>query len=179
VDKLYNEEEKTILSSGSAVSIVTGIILIVISIMIMTNPGTSVLLLTTLLGIYLLIKGVFDLFTSFSSKTKNRGLTVFSAIVGILAGVFIVANPLLGSVVSVVFFVWMIAFALIISGILSMMDSVGMGILSIIIGILLLFASSVGVAAVFIWLLGFLVLFLGIFSIIAGAKLNFEAKKIG
>jgi len=177
VDQIDNET-KTILSSGATISIVTGIIMIIVSIYILSNPAISIVQLITLMAIYLIIKGVLDFFSAFSSKVKQRGWTIFGAIVGFIAGVIILAYPLMASVVTVTFYVWLIAFALIINGILSMKESVALGIISVIVGILLLFVPVISTAAVIIWLIGFMVLFLGIFSIIAGAKLNFEAKKI-
>jgi uncharacterized membrane protein HdeD (DUF308 family) len=178
MDQIMNNEEKAILSSGATVSIVTGIVLIIVSIYILSNPGISIVQLITLMGIYLVIKGTFDFFSAFSSKVQNRGWNIFGGIVAVIAGILILAYPILASYITITFYIWLIAFALIIHGILSMKESVAWGIISIIVGILLLFVSTLGTAAVLIWLIGFMLLFLGIFSIIAGAKLNFEAKKI-
>lgn len=172
------KETRELLSSGSTVSIMMGIILVIISIKILSEPGVSVMALVRLLGIYLLLKGVIDFFTTFSSETKSKGFTIFGAIIGIIAGIIIISQPLFASVVTTTFLIWTLAIALIVSGAFSMSDSFVSGVLSIIVGFLIFFIPSVALAATLIWLIGFLILFAGIFSIIAGAKLNLEARKI-
>ena len=166
---MENQYEQKMLQSSSTISIVIGII---------SNPGISVIALITLLGIYLFIKGIIDFISIFSSKNKHRGLTIFASIVGIIAGIVILAHPLISSLFASTFFVWVIAFSLIVNGIASMSESVLFGIISLIVGVIFLFASVVSITIGLVWIIGLFLLFGGIFSIAAGAGFNLEAKKI-
>ena len=70
-----------------------GIAAFLIGILLVTNPGITVLTLVVFLGVYWLVGGVFDLVSIFLDH-RGWGWRLFTGILGILAGLVIVRNPL-------------------------------------------------------------------------------------
>ena len=65
MNEVASTEDKEVASAFSAmstVSIVYGIILIIISMLIFTNTKETYVVVTTLLGVYLIVKGFIDFF---------------------------------------------------------------------------------------------------------------------
>ena len=79
--------------------VVLGVIALVAAFFAITSPGMAAATLTWILGIWLIIRGVFELFGAFSSRqVMPRWLLVLSAALSILLGVLFVANPGAGAV---------------------------------------------------------------------------------
>jgi uncharacterized membrane protein HdeD (DUF308 family) len=168
---------KEMLASHSRTYIIVGIILTIVGIYFLSHPTAPILTRISLLGIYFVIKGVLDFFSIFHSGTKRKGWTVAGAIFGIIAGIIILAYPMLASLVTVTFFTWIAALGLIVYGAVALGESVIFGLLSIITGLLLFFVPPMATATAIGWIIGFLVLILGISSISIGAGFNLESKK--
>jgi uncharacterized membrane protein HdeD (DUF308 family) len=66
--------------------------------MLLTNPGATLLALTTFLGFYLLITGVLSLVRVFVDRSTVWIWSLLSGIVGILAGFFVLNHPMLAAV---------------------------------------------------------------------------------
>ena len=71
------------------VAIVTAIV----GVVVLVWPDKSLTVLSVLLGIHLLLFGLFRLIEAFSSETASPGLTGFVGVVALLAGVVVVRNP--------------------------------------------------------------------------------------
>ena len=70
-----------------------GLAALLIGILLVTNPGITVLTLVVFLGVYWLIGGVFDLVSIFLDH-RRWGWRLFTGVLGIIAGLVIVRNPL-------------------------------------------------------------------------------------
>ncbi|MEV5962177.1 HdeD family acid-resistance protein [Kribbella sp. NPDC051952] len=79
--------------------IVLGVIALIAGFFAITSPGMTAKTLTWILGIWLIVRGVFELFGAFSSRqVMPRWLLVLSAALSILLGVLFAANPGAGAV---------------------------------------------------------------------------------
>ncbi|MGW7680730.1 HdeD family acid-resistance protein [Kribbella sp. NPDC054772] len=73
---------------------VLGLIALVVGLLAIFHPGVTAKTLTWLVGLWLIIRGVFEVFTAFSSyRLTPRWLILLGAALSILLGVFFVANP--------------------------------------------------------------------------------------
>jgi uncharacterized membrane protein HdeD (DUF308 family) len=79
--------------------VVIGVIALVAGILAISSPGLTAKTLTWILGIWLIVRGVFELFGAFSSQqVMPRWLLVLSAALSILLGILFAANPGAGAV---------------------------------------------------------------------------------
>jgi uncharacterized membrane protein HdeD (DUF308 family) len=75
-------------------SAVLGLIAVIVAFFAISSPGVTAKTLTWILGIWLIIRGVFEVFTAFSSyRLTPRWLLLLGAALSILLGVFFVSNP--------------------------------------------------------------------------------------
>ncbi len=168
----FNEEKEVVtgvFGAMSTASIVYGIILIIISMFLFTSPEKSYLLVTTLLGIYLVVKGLIDFIAVFNSKNPHRGATLFASVVSFIAGFIVLAVPVFSATFLVTFVVYVIGFSFILTGIMSFKASIPMAIIYILLGFAMFFFTE-GVATGLVWFIAFLLLLGGIFSIVFGAS---------
>ena len=76
-----------------------GILSILVGIMLVTAPGSTMIVLVRLLGWYWLIKGIFSLCAVFHPEAKaHRGWLIFTSLLGILAGFAVLDHPLISAV---------------------------------------------------------------------------------
>jgi uncharacterized membrane protein HdeD (DUF308 family) len=93
----------------------------IVGIYLLRHPYYTVVILAVLLGIYWLIHGVIDLFTAIGHRElQNRGLTIFTGILSIVAGVIVLANP----AISLVFLAWVLGIWLVVLGILGIIQGI-------------------------------------------------------
>ena len=71
---------------------------IILGLMLVTEPGATVLALTTLLGFYWLILGLLALVQVFVDRDTPWIWSLLSGVVGILAGVLVLRHPLLAAI---------------------------------------------------------------------------------
>ena len=71
-----------------------GVIALIVAFFAIFSPGVTAQALTWIFGIWLIVRGVFEAFTAFSSyRLTPRWLLLLGAALSILLGVFFVANP--------------------------------------------------------------------------------------
>ncbi|MFI7064840.1 HdeD family acid-resistance protein [Kribbella sp. NPDC050124] len=82
-------------SKGGRVWLVLlGVIALVAAFFAIFSPGVAAVTLTWILGIWLIVRGLFELFGAFSSNhVMPRWLLVLNAALSILIGILFVANP--------------------------------------------------------------------------------------
>lgn len=79
--------------------IALGVIALIAAFFAITSPGLTAKALTWILGIWLVIRGVFEPFGAFSSnRVTPRWLLVLSGALSILLGILFAANPGAGAV---------------------------------------------------------------------------------
>lgn len=155
---------------------ISGAVALIVGLMITFWPKDSAVVLTIILGIYLLIAGIAYLGLGIFSKGISGGARALDIILGILfiiGGIFAVANPTESAVVLGVFLGILIGVLWIVEGIVALAQlgdapskgwAIFFGILSILAGIVLLFSPLYVV--VLWWIIGISLIVLGIIQIV-------------
>ena len=126
------------------VPLIQGIASILIGVFLLTDPAATILTLAIFLGVYWLIGGVLDLAGVFIDRA-NWGWKLVSGVLGILAGLVVVRNPLWAGILVPAVLVWVMGVLGIVVGVVQVVHAVrgagwGVGILgavSIVFGALL------------------------------------------
>jgi uncharacterized membrane protein HdeD (DUF308 family) len=86
--------EKNTPTSGRILLIVMGVAALIAAFFAIFSPAVAAVTLTWILGIWLIVRGAFEVFASFSaSRDAPRWLLLVSAAVDVVLGVLFVANP--------------------------------------------------------------------------------------
>ncbi len=149
-----------------------GIAAIIVGILLFTTTEKTVVVLVQFIGLYWLIRGIFDIVSIFIDHTM-WGWKLFSGIIGIIAGMMILQNTLWAAVFVPTIMVWVLGFYGIIAGIVLLIQAfkgggwgVGiMGVVLILVGIFIL-GNTLITTAVAIWLSGFVLVIGGIAAIV-------------
>ena len=149
--------------------LIQGISLIIIGVLLLISPGMSTLILIQFLGIYWLIDGIFSLVRIFlKSSDVHWGWLLARGILGILAGMVVINNPLWATILVPSVLVLFLGIYGIIAGIAGIFEGFQgggwgatiLGAVSLIIGFILLgnrFAAAIALPPV-----------IGIFAIVGG-----------
>jgi uncharacterized membrane protein HdeD (DUF308 family) len=155
---------------------ISGAVALIVGLLITFWPKNSAVVLTVILGIYLIIAGLAYVGLGIFSKGISGGARALDIILGVLfviGGVLAVANPTESAVVLGIFLGVLIGILWIVEGIVALVQSsdapsrgwaIFFGILSIIAGIVLLFSPLYVV--VLWWILGIGLIVLGIMQIV-------------
>jgi uncharacterized membrane protein HdeD (DUF308 family) len=79
------------------VFLLQGFAAIIIGLMLITEPGATLVALTTVLGFYWLITGVLALVQVFVDRATPWVWSLLAGLVGILAGLFVLRHPLVAA----------------------------------------------------------------------------------
>lgn len=116
-------EETTTVSQYWWLFLVQGIASIIIGWYLLSNPAITVFYLVLFLGLYWLTIGIVDVIFSILDAVKGGkswGWKLVGGIIGVLAGLFILNQPLFAAIITPVMFMYIIAFTFIINGIVTM-----------------------------------------------------------
>jgi uncharacterized membrane protein HdeD (DUF308 family) len=147
--------------------LVEGIVVALLGLILLVAPGSSLVFLVWLLGIYLLVAGVFRLIGIFSDSSY-WGWKLAAGILCLIAGLAILSNPLWSTTLASTWLVILVGFLAMLQGAAGLVVAFqgggwGMGALSvlgILFGLFLVINPLIGVAA--------LTLILAILMIIGG-----------
>ncbi len=145
---------------------------IILGLMLLTEPGATMVALTTVLGFYWLIMGVLALVQVFADRSTPWIWSLLAGIVGILAGLFVLRHPLVAALTVPTVLVIILGVQGLIMGVLEIIGgfkgggvgSVMLGVINVLVGLLLLgspVAAAIAVPLVF----GVLLLIQGVGSI--------------
>lgn len=158
-----------------------GISSIILGFFLIRQPGMTAILLVQFMAVFWVIGGVIDLMSGLThSDQPHRGWRIFGAVIGIAAGMVMIANPLLGTMVTIAFGYFMLAFTAILNGIINIIGATRaglswggslLGVAQVIIGIFLATHPMVGMLA-YVPTLGILAIVGGIVIIIASFKVK-------
>ena len=81
------------LAKAWPVAAFVGVITIVLGVIVMVWPSETLTVLAVLLGLQLLLFGIFRLINSFSSDARSPGLLAFVGILGMVGGVVVLRHP--------------------------------------------------------------------------------------
>lgn len=163
------------------VYVLRGILAVAFGFMALAWPGLTLNILILLFGIYVFLEGLLTIaFAVKSKKEKNWWLPLLEGLAGIVIGVFAFVWPALTAIAFLIF----IAVWAILTGIFEIAASVQLrkemtgewvlglaGILSILVGLLLISNPGAGALAV-VWLIGFYALLFGILMAYLGFKVR-------
>jgi uncharacterized membrane protein HdeD (DUF308 family) len=147
--------------------IAQGIALLVLGALALSAPGTTLVVLVQLTGIYWLVSGIVTLVGLIGDRTA-WGWKLFAGIIGILAGIAIVAHPLWSSILVPTTLVLVIGIFGIINGAMIIFGSWGqrrwtgviLGIVGVLLGVILVANPVIGART--------LPLVIGVFAVIGG-----------
>ena len=154
--------------------LVEGIVVALFGLVLLVAPGASLVFLVWLLGIYLLIAGIFR-FVGIFLDASSWGWKLAAAILCLIAGLAILSNPLWSTTVASTWLVILVGFLAMLQGVAGLIVAFqgggwGMGALSvlgILFGLFLVINPLIGVAA--------LTLILAIFMLIGGVGAVIQA----
>jgi uncharacterized membrane protein HdeD (DUF308 family) len=149
-----------------------GIAAILVGILLLTEPGSTLFTIVVFLGVYWLVTGILDLVMLFVDRTQ-WGWKLFSGIVGIVAGLVIVRHPWWAAVLVPTTLVWIIGIIGIVIGLVAFvrafmgggLPSAILGVISILLGALLLF-NTVMSTVVLLYAVGIWAVIGGIFAVV-------------
>ena len=158
--------------------LIEGILAIIIGILLFTSTAQTVAGLVVFLGLYWLIKGIFDIISMFVDHTA-WGWKLFIGIIGIIAGLVILRNPLMSTFVVPATFTWVLGIYAIFAGIIMLVQAFrgggwGVGIMAVIgilLGILLL-GNTLMSALILIYMSAGIMIVGGIIAVIFAFRLR-------
>jgi uncharacterized membrane protein HdeD (DUF308 family) len=157
--------------------LVEGIVVALLGLLLLVAPGASLVFLVWLLGIYLLIAGIFRIIGIFLDSS-SWGWKLAAGILCLVAGLAILSNPLWSTTLASTWLVILVGFLVMLQGAAGLIVAFqgggwGMGALSvlgILLGLFLVINPLIGVAT--------LTLILAIFMLIGGVGAVVQAFRI-
>lgn len=160
------------------VVLLEGIIAIIVGLFLLYRPVMTTILLIQVLGIFWLAEGIVAVIGALVFP-ENRWLKLLSGILSIIAGIVILMYPIISPIIVLALFVVLIGAWAIVTGAVRLVWGLKgggwgigiLGILSIILGLLLLSNSLAGVL-ILPWMFGFFLIIGGIGSVISGFRMR-------
>lgn len=158
--------------------LVEGILAIALGAFLLVRPGVTFAVIVQVIAIYWLISGIFQIVGIFVDSSM-WGWKLFAGIIGILAGLVLLGEPIFNAILFGLAVTWVMGFFGIVYGIIGIIQSFRgagwgaliIGVLSIIFGILIL--SNTLLAALSLpWVFGILLIVEGILAIIAAFRVR-------
>ena len=97
-------------------TLIRGILLILLGIYALLNPGMTLAVLAKVVGVFLMFDGLLAVWAGISGQTPTRLWTALRGALLILAGLFVLGHPLILAAVSATMLVYLLAAAFVISG---------------------------------------------------------------
>ena len=158
-----------------------GIVLALLGLLLLVAPGASLFFLVLLLGIYLLIAGIFRIIGIFLDSS-SWGWKLAAGILCLIAGLAILSNPLWSTTLLSTWLVILVGFVAMLQGVAGLIVALqgggwGMGALSvlgILFGLILVISPLIGVATL-TFILAIFMLIGGVGAIIQAFRMRREA----
>jgi uncharacterized membrane protein HdeD (DUF308 family) len=156
-----------------------GIAALIVGILLLTNPAATLVTLVIFLGVYWFIGGIFEIVSLFLDRT-HWGWKLVSGILGILAGIVIVQNPLWSAILVPATLVWILGIFGIIIGAIELFRAVQgagwgvgiLGVISIILGLILLGGNPLVATIVLVYVAAIWAIIGGLAAIIYAFRLR-------
>jgi uncharacterized membrane protein HdeD (DUF308 family) len=161
------------------VFLLQGLAGVILGLMLLTEPGATMVALTTLLGFYWLIMGVLALVQVFVDRSTPWIWSLLSGIVGILAGLFVLRHPLIAALTVPTILVIILGVQGLVMGVIEIIGgfkgggvgSFVLGAVNVLVGLLLL-GSPVAAALAVPLVFGVLLLIQGVASIVLAFRVR-------
>lgn len=165
-------------------TLISGIALVFIGVWLWMSPVKSTLFLVQVIAWYWLIVGILNIVMIFVDSTK-WGWKLTLGIIGIIAGLWIIQNPIQGAISALFAIVLVLGIQAIIYGIVGMIasfqgagwGSLVLGIISIVIGFLLL-GNMFAAAVVTPWVISIFAIVGGIIEIVVSFMQRGQQKRL-
>ena len=156
-----------------------GLVAVLFGLLTLFLPGITLVTLVLLFGAYALVDGVFNVLAFFRVASRQWALLI-EGVVGIIAGLLTFAWP----AITAIALLYVIAFWAILTGIFEIVAGIRlrkaitnewllllMGFLSLLFGLLILFAPGTGALAIVLWIGAYALVF-GIFLLALAFRLR-------
>lgn len=81
--------------------LVWGVMALIFGILLFTRPGTTALVWVQIMAIFWVIGGIVDLVGAIAERGKAWGWRAFGGAISVLAGLYILSEPILGTIAAV------------------------------------------------------------------------------
>jgi uncharacterized membrane protein HdeD (DUF308 family) len=157
---MMNMALQPVKSSTWWIFLLQGLAGLILGFMLITEPGATMVALTTVIGFYWLIMGVLALVQVFVDRSTPWIWSLLSGIVGILAGLFVLRHPLIATLTIPTVLVIILGIQGVVMGVLEIIGGfkgggIGrfiLGAINVLVGLLLLgspIAAALAVPLVF------------------------------
>ena len=159
-----------------ALSVITGILMIVLGVLFLTWPGLTLATVLLLVGIFLIVYGIALALAGLIGHAEGRGWAIFTGILGIIVGIIAIAWPGMTALA----LLYILGAWAVVTGITDIVGAFAsglkggkrtwliiLGVLSIIVGIVF-FAYPVSGALAILWLIGLYLIVYGVLRIVDG-----------
>jgi uncharacterized membrane protein HdeD (DUF308 family) len=156
-----------------------GLVAVLFGLLTFLLPGITLITLVLLFGAYALVDGIFNVIAFFRVASHHWALLI-EGVIGIVAGILTFAWPAITAIV----LLYLIAFWAIFTGVFEIIAGIRlrnamtnewlllvMGVLSLLFGVLILFAPGVGALAIVLWIGAYALVF-GIFMLALAFRLR-------
>lgn len=183
---------KKVLKDLWGMVLLRGILMILLGIILLAWPMSSITTMIIFMGAWWLVDGIATVFKSIKGRKEisGWGWGIFTGILGIIAGIIVLSQPVLSTIITSTFIIWFLGIAAIIYGISAIVTGIRVrkemkgewsmilgGLLSIIFGIILLSSPFVS-ALTIIKIMGVVALIGGITIIIVAFSVRKKAKNL-
>ena len=168
-----------------------GIALLILGLMLVSRPGVTIVVLIQFLGIYFLADGLISVFKSVKGRKymQGWGWGIFMGVLEILLGIIVLGRPVLSTILTTGFLVYLVAFLAILLGIMGIITGIQArkqidgewamivgGVLAIIFGVILIMSPTTS-AVVYLVVMGVFAVIGGIVQIFNSFNLRKAGKK--
>lgn len=171
--------------------LVRGVLLIILGGYALFRPGMTAATLTQVVGIFVILDGIFAIVAGILGKTPSRVWTIVRGVLAILIGIFVFGHPVAVAGITATVVLYVIAFGAIASGVLEIMAAIRDrreiegegwlilgGALAVLFGVLLLIAP-LAFGQLIVRILGAYAIIFGISLIALAFRVRSFAKALG
>ncbi|MCB0974732.1 MAG: DUF308 domain-containing protein [Actinobacteria bacterium] len=170
---------RRIASGAWAAGMTVGLLTIACGVVLMFWPGPTLVAVAILLGIQMLVSGVYRIFLSFDRAANHRVLAAVSGVIIVIGGVIVLRRPFTG----VAALTLLIGIAWLVSGIIDLADAITgegtdsrgwealLGVMSVIAGITVLVWPAPSISAI-AWVSAFYLIVIGVMAVVAAFRLR-------
>jgi uncharacterized membrane protein HdeD (DUF308 family) len=159
-----------------ALSVITGILMIVLGVLFLAYPGFSLATVLLLIGVFLIVYGVALTAAGFIGHAEGRGWAIFTGVLGIIVGIIAIAWPGMTALA----LLYILGAWAVITGCVDIAGAFAsglrggqrvwmliIGVLSVVLGIIFFIHPGAGGLAL-LWLIGIYLIVYGVLRIVDG-----------
>lgn len=170
--------------------LIQGIAAVLIGLMLLRKPGSTLLAVAIFLGAYWLVGGIFDIIGAFTRRNGDRHWlwSLVGGSLGVLAGILLISQPLMGAVALPVLMAVFIGVGAIVSGIFNIIWAIRVrdeiegegwiivwGVVSAVLGLWVLTSPFISAVAL-VWVAAIFAIVGGLVMIVTSIRLRSVTK---